>query len=705
MLCAVRLDPFCDHRPAALNELSPFIFMQDSGVERKPMDPSGEYVIGIDTGGTYTDAVLLDLKSRKVMAFSKTLTTPDNLARGIKKALNELNIGDPAAVRLVGISSTLATNSIAEGKTRRVGLLLIGYDRELMATYNLVSKLPTRHFAHFRGGHTTQGLEKEALDLKSIESWVAQHHTEVDALAISGYFSPLNPSHEERAQEMVRNMCALPVVLGNQLSKKLDSIKRATTACLNASLVAVMQEFIEAVRNSLVAQGIRAPLMIVKGDGSLMPYADAIHKPVETVLSGPAASAIGGRFLSGHGNALVIDVGGTTTDMALLDHFKMTISEDGARVGTFETAVEAARIRTTALGCDSRIRFNAGDRVQVGPERVVPLALLAARFPRVEKEICRLKKKGDLERRATDIEYWFLSKAIGSQKRVTGNANHQKLIALLEDGPLSLTQLLKRMDVYHALQLNADALIRQGVIEQATLTPTDLLHVTGQMDLWCTAAARQAMDYACALHTKEQTRVVQQVLDSIVHTMVKEAVVFLARQVSEAQLPEQVNGPWGRWFVSEALSEANPYLAVTLSSRYPIIGIGAPAKIFLEKVAAYLHTDFILPEHAPVANAVGAVAGSVVVTKEALVYARETDGARAFVVQIEGRNKGFVEIEDACRYAEKMVVQLAGESSIAAGASAPQVVLEKQTEGAWLRIVACAAGNPRLSDPQGKHSL
>ena len=669
------------------------------------MDPSGEYVIGIDTGGTYTDGVLLDLQSRMVMAFSKTLTTRDNLARGINKALNELNIADPATVRLVGISSTLATNSIAEGKTRKVGLLLIGYDRELMAAYNLVSKLPTRHFAHFRGGHTTQGLEKETLDLKSIEAWVRRHRTEVDALAISSYFSPLNPSHEERALATVRKICNLPVVLGNQLSKKLDSIKRATTACLNASLVAIMQEFIEAVRKSLVAQGIRAPLMIVKGDGSLMPYKDAVRKPVETVLSGPAASAIGGRFLSGHGSALVIDVGGTTTDMALLDNFKMTISEDGARVGTFETAVEAARIQTTALGCDSRITFDAGDRIQVGPQRVLPLALLASRFPRVEKEICDLKKKGELERRTTDIEYWFLSKASGSQKRVIANANHQKLFALLEDGPLSLTQLLKKMDVYHALQLNADALIRQGVIEQATLTPTDLLHVSSQMDSWCGEAARQAVTYACALHAKDHIRVVEQALDSIVLTMVKEAVVFLARQVSETQLPEQVNGPWGCWFVNEALSRTHPYLAVTMASRFPIIGIGAPAKIFIQKVAEYLNTCFILPDHAPVANAVGAVAGSVVIAKEALVYARETDGARAFIVQFEDSNKRFIEIEDACRYAEKIVAQLARDSAIAAGAIAPQVVIEKQTEGALQRIVAHAAGNPRLSDPKGNHYL
>jgi hypothetical protein len=106
-----------------------------------------------------------------------------------------------------------------------------------------------------------------------------------------------------------------------------------------------------------------------------------------------------------------------------------------------------------------------------------------------------------------------------------------------------------------------------------------------------------------------------------------------------------------------------------------------------------------------VANAVGAVAGSVVVTKEALVYARETDGARAFVTQIEGSNRRFFDIEDACRYAEKIVAQLARESAVASGALAPQVVLEKQTDGALLRIVACAAGNPRLSDPQGNYSL
>ena len=124
------------------------------------MSTTGEYVVGIDTGGTYTDAVLLDYRSRKVIAFSKTLTTRDNLTRGITKALKDLHIENADSVRLVGISSTLATNSIAEGKERKAGLLLIGYDRDLIAAYDLTAKFPTTHLAHFKGGHTTQGSGK-----------------------------------------------------------------------------------------------------------------------------------------------------------------------------------------------------------------------------------------------------------------------------------------------------------------------------------------------------------------------------------------------------------------------------------------------------------------------------------------------------------------------------------------------------------------
>ena len=162
------------------------------------------------------------------------------------------------------------------------------------------------------------------------------------------------------------------------------------------------------------------------------------------------------------------------------------------------------------------------------------------------------------------------------------------------------------------------------------------------------------------------------------------------------QLPGQIDGAWGKWLVSKAITEKNPYLAVTIASRYPIIGIGAPAEIFVRRIAQLLHAEFILPDHAPVANAVGAVAGSVIVEKEAIVYARENKVALVYVVQIEGENNDFADDEDAVDYAEKAVTKLAQEGAVAAGAVDPQVLLETTTEGHLQRIVARGIGNPKL---------
>ena len=285
------------------------------------------YVIGIDTGGTFTDGVLLDYESRKVISAAKSLTTREDLKNGVIKVLKKLNIRDDFNIKLVGISSTLATNSVAEGKARKVGLLLIGYDKELVESYGLDEKMSTEEISYFEGGHNAQGVELAKLDKAGIKDWISENEGKVDAIAISSYFSPLNPEHEEEAFKIIQKYSSVPVVMGHQLSTKLDSVKRAATASINASLVAVMQDFIEAVQHSLRELDIKAPLMIVRGDGTLMPYPDAVQKPVETVLSGPAASAIGGRFLSRNGSSLVIDMGSTTTGMALVQDSRVVVSE------------------------------------------------------------------------------------------------------------------------------------------------------------------------------------------------------------------------------------------------------------------------------------------------------------------------------------------------------------------------------------------
>ncbi|MFW5930684.1 MAG: hydantoinase/oxoprolinase N-terminal domain-containing protein [Desulfosalsimonas sp.] len=678
----------------------------DPGAARRGPGPGKDrqanYVVGIDTGGTYTDGVLMDYTTREVIASGKTLTTREDLARGVVSVLKMLNIKDPSRIKLVGISSTLATNSVAEGKARDVGLILIGYDRELISSFGLEDKLSTRYFEFFKGGHTSRGEEQGPPDIEEIVQWVKENRDSVDAFAISSYFSPLNPSHEEAAFKAIRDVCEHPVVLGHQLSTQLDSVKRAATASLNASLVAVMHEFIEAVKSSLKHQNINAPLMIVKGDGSLMPYTEAVEKPVETVMSGPAASAIGGLFFSGRSNALMIDVGGTTTDMAFIEEGRVTVSDSGARVGEIETAVRAARIRTACVGCDSRISFDRGGHVQVGPDRVVPLCRLAARHPSVRESIMSLDLKDKNFWKPSDIEFWLLHKQIDPGEASIEDPGHVKLINMLNKGPACVSDILKNLNLHHTVQLNAESLFRQGLIEQATLTPTDLLHINGQMDSWDADTARQAVKCACVIHNRDRKTFVDKTLDQIVAMMVEEAVVFLAGQSGGAGLPDMIDGSWGRWLLDESIKGENPHLSVSISSRFPVIGIGAPAAIFVKRVAETMKAPFVLPEHAPVANAAGAVAGSVVTEREAILYTSESEGGHAYMVRIGDERASFNEYEEAMAHARKKTARLARQSAENAGASDPRVNVTVRTEGDLERILARAVGNPRLAEEFGE---
>ncbi|MFP4194194.1 MAG: hydantoinase/oxoprolinase N-terminal domain-containing protein, partial [Desulfosalsimonas sp.] len=678
----------------------------DPGAVRKRTDPGKDkqanYVVGIDTGGTYTDGVLMDYTSRQVLASGKTLTTREDLASGVISVLKMLEIKDPSRVKLVGISSTLATNSVAEGKARDVGLILIGYDKELISSFGLEDKLSTGYFEFFKGGHTSRGKEQAPPDIEGIARWVEENRNSVDAFAISSYFSPLNPSHEEEALKAIREICEHPVVLGHQLSTKLDSVKRAATATLNASLVAVMHEFIEAVKSSLKHQNINAPLMIVKGDGSLMPYTEAAAKPVETVMSGPAASAIGGLFFSGRSNALMIDVGGTTTDMAFIEEGQVTVSDSGARVGEIETAVRAARIRTACVGCDSRISFARGGHVQVGPDRVVPLCRLAARYPEVRDSILSLDLRDKNFWKPSDIEFWLLHKQLDPEQFGIDDPRHVGLIEILNKGPASVSDILKNLDLRHVIQLNADVLFRQGLIEQAALTPTDLLHINGQMDSWDADTARQAVKCACGIHGRDRKTLVEQILDQIVAMMVEEAVVFLAGQTGGAELPDMVDGSWGRWLLDESIKGENTHLSVNISSRFPVIGIGAPAGIFVKRVAETLKAPFVLPGHAHVANAAGAVAGSVVTEKEAILYTSESEESHAYLVRIGDERISFNEYEEAMAHARKKTARLARQGAESAGASDPRVNVTVKTEGDLERILARAVGNPRLAEQFGE---
>jgi N-methylhydantoinase A/oxoprolinase/acetone carboxylase beta subunit len=685
-------------------------------------DSSKALVLGIDTGGTYTDGVLLEYHSRRVLATHKSLTTKRDFSVGIERVIEGIRIEDPAAIKMVSISTTLATNAIAEGKGKRVALLLIGYDPELITSFKMGARFATPHYYYFAGGHDLYGREKEALDLPAILTKVGEIRHQVDAIAVSSYFSPLNPEHENRVAKAVAGICDLPIVLGHQLSTKLGSVERATTAALNASLLAVLQDFVIAVQRAMERRKIEAPLMVVRGDGTLMSDEFAARTPVETIHSGPAASAIGGRFLSHLDNALVIDVGGTTTDLALVVDGEVTISEEGATVGEYKTSVQAAHLLSIALGGDSHIVLNREREVAIGPERVVPLSYLAQQYPQVGKRLHALSHRSWAQASPDWLEYWFL---LREPTEPLQTPQEKALVELLREGPQPVPEILKQLKVLHGAHINTQDLFRQEVLGKAGLTPTDLLHVEGRYAPWDVEAARVVWEVFARYQFQEPQALGRQLWRQVTEMIVRAVVAFLSGRtlalnssnsfapgaapgggVGGAQAGTKakngLNGDdLGHWFFYNSLYGLHPHLETSFRLRRPIIGIGAPAEFFLKEVAETLHTDLILPEHYPVANALGAVAGSVMVAEEVLVYPQLSQSGLevlGFFVQTSDGRQVFEDEGDALACARTLSHERALGAALRSGADNPQVVVEQLSDGLdTYRIRAKAMGNPRLS--------
>ena len=668
---------------------------------------SDSLVLGIDTGGTYTDAVLLAYHARQVLAAHKSLTTKRDFSIGIEQVIDGIHIEDPAAVKMVSISTTLATNAIAEGKGKRVALLLIGYDPELIANFRMQGRFATPHFFYFRGGHDLYGREKAELDLTGILAQVNKIKDRVDAIAISSYFSPLNPEHENRVYNAISSVCDLPIVLGHQLSTRLGSVERATTAALNASLLAVLQDFVIAARRAMERRHIEAPLMVVRGDGTLMSDEFAARTPVETIHSGPAASAIGGRFLSNLDEALIVDVGGTTTDLALIEGGQVRVSTEGATVGEYKTSVQAANLLSIALGGDSHIRTARDGQITVGPERVLPLAHLAHLHPDVARRLRALARRQWSQATPEWLEYWYLLRE--PPPGLLESSQDVALVALLRDGPQPVPEILKHLNVLHVGQIHVGELMRQEIIGKAGLTPTDLMHVEGSYALWDVESANLALQvfshnvHAADPAQREPAQVRRRIWERITEMAVHAIVTFLTGK----QLPppgavdperEESIGPW---FLHNSLHCVHPHLATEFHLNIPIIGIGAAAGLFLKPVAEAFHTELVLPAHHEVANAVGAIAGSVMVTEEVLVYPR-LDGAGlellGYYVQTGDQRTEIDDVTEALAKARALAHERALGGALRSGADNPQVMVEELTDGLdTYRVRAKAMGNPRLA--------
>ncbi len=334
--------------------------------------------LGIDTGGTYTDAAILNMDDGRVLCKAKALTTRNDLSQGIANAIEKLDRSMFENIRLVTISSTLATNSVVEGKGCRVGLIVIGHEA--------VPNIPVDEVVQISGGHDMQGDPAARIDIDAARAFIENVKDRVDAFAISGFFSVRNPEHEKKLKEMVRSMTNAPVVCGHELSSALGFNERTITAVLNARLIPMIADLIASLKLVQKNTNINAPLMIVKGDGSLMDESVARERPVETILSGPAASMIGAKALTGLQDAIMIDVGGTTTDIGILRGGRPSLDPEGATLGGWRTRVKAVDVFTAGIGGDSRIVVTCG-KAHLTSLRVIPLCIASSTVSFIKIEI------------------------------------------------------------------------------------------------------------------------------------------------------------------------------------------------------------------------------------------------------------------------------------------------------------------------------
>jgi len=656
-----------------------------------------ELFLGIDTGGTFTDGVLLDPVTRKVIKTAKVLTTHSNLSICISQIFEQLVAGEPAQIALVSLSTTLATNAIAEGKRKPVALLLLGYDPVLVRQYNFHHQFGTPHYFFLQGKHGLDGKEQIPLDEAEIVRTVKEIDGKVEAFAISSYAGSRNAAHEKRTGEVVDSLVNVPVVEAHHLSSQLDSIRRATTVSLNASLLSNTQEFLSAISRMLEKHNLHCPVMMVRGDGSIVKAEYARKRPVEIIHSGPATSAIGGQFLSGADTALVIDIGGTTTDIALVENGKVHIEANAATIGPYRTCVRTIKVRSFGLGGDSLIRFDRSQNINVGPERVLPLSHLCAEYPETKRVLIQWLHEKQIIHYYDRLEFWVLRRELVHPFK---DPRTQKVIQLLKEGPQLLPRLLKQVGAVSPVQVNVEDLVNQEIIERAGLTPTDLFHVTGEFAPWDAEIASLMIETIAKNWGLSSEAFNQRVRTIITHRITAEVIQFLSgKTLSDPQLYSTRSNDLDRWLFEESLQPADTHLSCHIVLKDPIVGIGAPAKAFLTDVARALGTQVIFPEHYEVANAVGTVVGNIMIRKEGEVIP-VVNGATitGYSARASNLQRTFEKFEEALIYARKQLADLVAAEAVNAGAREPLVecVENEVLPGMIVQLSAWAVGKPGL---------
>ena len=571
------------------------------------------YNIGIDTGGTYTDAVIVDMQTHRVVAAAKSLTTKGQLEIGISNALQavmhsaaeDLHAGQ---ISLVSLSTTLATNALVEGVGSSVVAILIGFSDDMVLRSQLKQAIPSAHILRLQGGHDYDGSEVGELDENSLQSQLRPLLDSAEAFSVSATYSVRNSDHEQRVKKIIEQLCDKPVTISSELSDGLNGPLRALTATFNVRIVSLILNLVESVSKVMQTHDIDAPLMIVKGDGSIASADSVISSPIETILSGPAASVIGANFISGLNDFIIADVGGTTTDVAIVRKGWPAINEKGAMAGGYRTMVRAIDMQTIGLGGDSEVEIDYRGRINLRSNRVVPLSLLCDRFPHLIKRLQASLGEGMGLERA--IRFIFLPEGFDGSKMPRGLSQpDREFMQQVSVEPHPYDEVVVRASDRARLE----RLIDRGLLQVSGLTPSDAAHALGKQCQWSVEAARLACLMLARAHgliawDDDQIEIgIEKFATEVFEAMVAKSAYLVINQLSGFNFPE--HDPLVK-AVTHGQGQLND-LAVMLKPSIPVVAVGGPAQIFYPQVGDRLKVHSVIPQNAEVAKAVGAAIGHI----------------------------------------------------------------------------------------------
>lgn len=333
-------------------------------------------LLGIDVGGTFTDAVIID--GANVVSWAKRRTTKDNLMKGITEALGAVLVDiDSAQIEQVTLSTTVVTNTIVEHKEQPVDLYVVAGPGR-----NVDDIFPVRP-VYLKGYTDHRGIVVESTKCEAINhiAHMVQSRSGTNLAAVSAKFGVRNPKEELDVTNALSAMYDT-ISTGSSLSGNLNFPRRTISAYFNSAVTDVFNRFRQAVRDALVAHNITAPVYILKADGGSLPIDTIASVPVETVFTGPAATVLGLEALRSAtlGHTVALDIGGTTTDISLWKQGEPLMTKEGVSIRNYPSAVRSFAVTSVGIGGESVVRYNNGN-LTVGPERVGPSVALGGIEP------------------------------------------------------------------------------------------------------------------------------------------------------------------------------------------------------------------------------------------------------------------------------------------------------------------------------------